>query len=208
MPQEAMSNIVVFYDTEFTTWEGAMERDWNGPNEYRELVQIGAVRFDLDTLEELGEFLVLVQPKKNPVLSDFFVTLTGITNEEVAAEGMDFPAAYGKFQTFLGGAPNACFGWDARVMRENLGFNGMPDSESDFDSFNICPWFKEAGAPFGIKGKINSGKLAATLGAPMQSIQEHNALHDARSIAAAYRFLIQKGAKGPFGQAKAARCAS
>ena len=137
---------------------------------------------------------------KNPVLSDFFVQLTGITNEEVAKDGLGFPDAYAQFRRFIKGTPAACYGWDARVMRENLGFNNMPSTEDEFDSFNICPWFKEAGAPHGIKGKINSGKLAATLGAPMKSIQEHNALHDARSIAAAYRFLLQKGAVSPFAQ--------
>jgi hypothetical protein len=45
---------------------------------------------------------------------------------------------------------------------------------------------------------VNSGKLASVLGAPMDGIQEHNALHDARSIAAAYRFLVQHGAEAPF----------
>jgi inhibitor of KinA sporulation pathway (predicted exonuclease) len=200
-----MKNIIIFYDTEFTTWDGAMERDWSGPGEYRELMQIGAVKFDLDSLEELEEFLVLIRPVKNPVLSDFFVQLTGITNDDVARNGLSFIEAYKQFLRFMGVAPNACFGWDARVMRENLGFNGLPATEQDFDSFNICPWFKEAGAPFGIKGRINSGKLAAALGAPMKSIQEHNALHDARSIAASYRFLIQKGAKSPFGRLSAAQ---
>jgi inhibitor of KinA sporulation pathway (predicted exonuclease) len=197
-----MSNIIVFYDTEFTTWEGAMERDWTGPGEYRELVQIGAVRFNLAALEELEEFIVLVKPKKNPVLSDFFVKLTGITNDDVAKNGLAFPDAYAQFQTFLNSTPSACYGWDAKVMRENLTFNNMPASEQDFDSANIGPWFFDVGAPFGIKGKINSGKLAAALGAPMKSIQEHNALHDSRSIAAAYRFLIQKGAKSMFAAGK------
>lgn len=193
-----MSGTVVFYDTEFTTWEGAMENDWSEPGQCRELVQIGAIRFDLDGLKELEEFLVLIKPVKNPVLSDFFIRLTGITNEDVQRDGLSFPDAYKKFQEFIGNAPTACFGWDARVMRENLGFNAMPDTEAQFDSFNICPWFREAGEPYGIKGKINSGKLAAVLGAKMDAIQEHNALHDARSIAAAYRFLVNKGAKPPF----------
>ena len=197
-----MANTIVFYDTEFTTWDGAMERDWTGPGEYRELVQIGAVRFNLDTLEELDEFLVLVKPKKNPVLSDFFVQLTGITNDDVAKNGLSFPEAYARFQKFLNGMPNACYGWDGKVMRENLAFNNMPATEDDFDSANMGPWFKDVGAPYGIKGKINSGKLASVLGAPMKAIQEHNALHDSRSIAAAYRFLIQKGAKSPFAAQK------
>lgn len=197
-----MSDTIVIYDTEFTTWEGALERDWNGPGEYRELVQIGAVRFNLKTLEELDEFLILIKPVKNPVLSDFFVKLTGITNEDVARDGIAFPEAYHQFRQFLKGERSVCYGWDGSVMRENLGFNNMPCTERDFDSFSIRPWFQQEGIPYGIKGCVNSGKLASVLGAPMKSIQEHNALHDARSIAAAYRFLIQKGVKGPFAEKK------
>lgn len=188
-----MSNTVIFYDTEFTTWEGAMERDWGNPGEYREIVQIGAIRFDLDTMTEEEEFLILVKPQKNPVLSDFFVKLTGITNESVKKGGVLFPEAHEKFRAFAGPAQTACYGWDAKVMRENLGFNNLPNTEAQFDSLNIGPWFKEVGKPYGIQHNTNSGKLAATLGAPINSIQEHNALHDARSIAAAYRFLMQKG---------------
>lgn len=193
-----MSNTVVFYDTEFTTWEGAMENDWSLPGQYRELVQIGAVRFNPETLEETEEFLILVKPVKNPVLSDYFIDLTGITNEDVAKDGLDFPDAFAKFTAFVGDAPTACFGHDDGVVRENLGFHDLPNDEHLFKSFNICPWFQQEGKPHGIKGKINSGKLASALGAEMDAIQEHNALHDARSIAAAYRFLIEKGAQSPF----------
>ena len=82
-----MTNTIVFYDTEFTTWEGAMENDWSAPGQYREMVQIGAVRFDLDTLTEVDEFQLLVKPVKNPVLSDFFCELTGISNEDVVKTG-------------------------------------------------------------------------------------------------------------------------
>ncbi len=193
-----MSKTVVFYDTEFTTWEGAMENDWAGPGQYREMVQIGAVRFDIDTLQEIDEFEILIKPVRNPVLSDFFCELTGITHDEVALNGVHFPDAFHAFIAFVQSDPTACYGWDARVMRENLGFNGMNHGEEDFDSLNIGLWFHDKGAPYGITPKINSGKLAATLGAEMTGIQEHNALHDARSIAASYRFLIQKGADNPF----------
>ena len=34
----------IIFDTEFTAWEGSMERNWSGENEYRELVQISAFR--------------------------------------------------------------------------------------------------------------------------------------------------------------------
>lgn len=189
-----MSNIIVFYDTEFTTWEGALQSDWGGPGQYRELVQIGALRFNLDTLEEMEEFLILVKPVKNPQLSAFFTELTGITQDEVDRDGLDFADAYRSFRLFCGRAATACYGWDAKVMRENLGFNNMPATAEEFDSLNIGPWFKEYGKPYGVADNTNSGKLAATVGAKIKSIQEHNALHDARSIAAAYRFLMQNGA--------------
>lgn len=193
-----MGRTVVFYDTEFTTWEGAMQANWSLPGQYRELVQIGAIRFDIDRFQEIDEFQVLIKPVKNPVVSNFFTSLTGITNGHIEAEGVPFPDAYHAFSAFVQGDVTACYGGDAAVMRENLGWAGMPDGDEDFDSLNIAPWFMDKGASFGIRPGINSGKLAATVGAPMDSIQEHNAVHDARSIAAAYRFLVQHGAAAPF----------
>lgn len=193
-----MSRTVVFYDTEFTTWEGAMQANWSLPGQYRELVQIGAIRFDIDSLREIDEFQILIKPVKNPLVSDFFTSLTGISNDQIAQEGVPFPDAYHAFSAFVQGDATACYGGDASVVRENLGWSGMPDGEEDFDSLNIHPWFMETGSAYGIKPGINSGKLAAVLGAPMENIQEHNAVHDARSIAAAYRFLIQQGVTPPF----------
>ncbi len=35
---------VVVYDLEYTAWEGSLERNWSGPNEDPEIVQIGAVK--------------------------------------------------------------------------------------------------------------------------------------------------------------------
>lgn len=32
-----MSNEVVVFDTEFTAWQGSVERAWQGPGEFREL---------------------------------------------------------------------------------------------------------------------------------------------------------------------------
>lgn len=193
-----MSNSIVFYDTEFTAWEGSMANNWSAPGQHREIVQIGALRFDLDRLEEMEEFLILVKPQKNPVLSDYFIELTGITNEAVAAEGLDFPEAYARFNDFIAGAPHACYGSDDFVVLENCAFNAMPDAPEVFSSFDIGPWFQTEGARFGVHARSNSGSLARTVGAEIKAIQEHNALHDARSIAAAYRFMVQNGVKSPF----------
>ncbi len=189
---------IVFYDTEFTTWPGALESNWGAPGQYREIVQIGAIRFNLNTLEEEDEFDILVRPVKNSALSDFFTELTGITQKEVDEKGVSYPDAYRLFTAFIGADKTCCYGWDAKVMRENLALHAMPDAPENFDSSNIGPWFKSEGKPFGVEEKTNSGHLAAALGVQIESIQEHNALHDVRSIAAAYRFLKQKGVKDFF----------
>ena len=192
-----MSRIITFYDTEWTTWEGARENNWGESWQHRELVQIGAIRFNLDTLKEIEEFLVLVKPTKNPKLSNRFVELTGIKQTDVNQNGLSFSEAYRAFTAFISTSKSSCFGPDATVLRENLTLNNLPAGAEDFDSFNIRPWFLAEGSAYGITDDTNSGKLAQIVGAKMERVQEHNAMHDARSIAAAYRFLIGQGASQP-----------
>lgn len=188
---------IVFYDTEFTTWPGALESNWGEPWQHRELVQIGAIRFDLETLEEIDELDILIKPKLNPALSPYFVNLTGITQDAVDNKGLSFPEAYRLFTAYIGDLEASSYGPDDIVVRENLALHAMPAAETDFSGFDIGPWFKKEGGSYGVGPKTNSGKLAATLGAPMKALQEHNALHDVRSICAAYRFLRNKGVKSP-----------
>src|ERR1700742_5334254 len=95
-PQKPCSFAVV-YDLEFTAWDGSMANRWSRPGEYTELVQIGAVRVNAKTFEVEAEMDVLVRPRLNPVLSDYLVKLTGITNDDIAAHGVDFTKAYDDF---------------------------------------------------------------------------------------------------------------
>lgn len=190
---------IVFYDTEFTTWEGALERRWSGPNEFREVVQIGAMRIDASTLEPVASFDVLVKPVKNPVVSDYFTALTGITQAAINDNGLDFIDALAQFCDFISASPAAAYGNDAGIIRENMGWHGLSAREADFDTLNIGPWFMQHGAAYGVKPGVNSGALARTVGAPITHVvAEHNALEDVRSILAAYKYLLGKGAPSFF----------
>src|SRR5580692_3651474 len=95
----AMPQITIF-DLEYTAWECSMARSWLAPGEFREVVQIGAVRLDADSFSVKAEFEVLVRPRFNPVLSPYFENLTGISNEQLAARGTDFRTAYDRFLAF------------------------------------------------------------------------------------------------------------
>src|SRR3989338_500560 len=107
---------VIIYDTEYTTGEGARERDWGGPNEHKEIVQIGAVLIETQNFTELDSFSVFVRPVKNPRLSDFFIGLTGITQEQIDTQGMSFPDAIEKFLTWSQALHLYAYGTDAITL--------------------------------------------------------------------------------------------
>ena len=113
------SNAVVF-DMEYTAWEGSLERGWNGLNEHREIVQIGAVKLDQE-LNEIDAISILVRPAINPKLSVYFIHLTGLTQHRLDREGLALGDALERFHTFAGqqDAPLYCNGSDHEVVEEN-----------------------------------------------------------------------------------------
>jgi inhibitor of KinA sporulation pathway (predicted exonuclease) len=189
-----MSKEVVVFDTEFTAWRGSMERGWQGPGEFREIVQIGAVRIDTKTLAETAAFQVLIRPKLNPVLSDYFVDLTRITNDRLAAEGVAFAAGTSAFATFVGSRRMFCYGRDDRIIAQNAKRLHEPELWTNTTATNLRQWLVEVG--IGLAG-VSSGTLAKHVGAMSQGIA-HDALVDARSLAEAVRYLVKKGAPNPY----------
>ncbi len=49
-------NEVIIYDLEYTTWHGAIERNWSKENEIREITWIAAILVDVNTLQEIDSF--------------------------------------------------------------------------------------------------------------------------------------------------------
>lgn len=185
---------VVVFDTEFTAWPGSMERGWTGPGEHKEIVQNGAVILDARSLEERRAFALLVRPVLNPVLSDYLVALTRITNERLAREGVDFPAAITRFVAFVGERSMHCFGRDDRIIAANAALIGQPRLWPDIAATNLKDWLLAVGIPL---AGVYSGVLAEHVGAASQGVA-HDALVDARSLAEAVRYLVAKGAPNPF----------
>src|ERR1700761_1208094 len=122
-----MTHATIF-DLEFTAWPGTMQSRWLRPGEYRELVQIGAVKIDAESFAVLDELNVLSRPRINPVLSDYLTALTGITNEKLAAEGLDFGEAYQRFVDFAQGGVICAFGRDDLVFAENIRLYGIKNA--------------------------------------------------------------------------------
>ena len=182
-----MASITVF-DLEFTAWECSMARHWLTPGEFKEVVQIGAVKLDASHFSVLAEFDVLVRPRINPVLSPYLEKLTGITTGALARQGEDFAVAYGRFLDFAGDGPIAAFGNDASVLRDNLRLYGIAQARPLPAYHDLRSWFAAQGVdPRG----MHSCDLGPALGVPFLG-QTHNALNDARSLAGAMAVVASR----------------
>jgi inhibitor of KinA sporulation pathway (predicted exonuclease) len=185
-----MPHAVVF-DLEFTAWEGSMARRWLGPGEFKELVQIGAVKVDAESFAVLDELEIVVRPRINPVLSDYLIALTGVTNETLAARGVDFVEAYGRFVAFADGGKTCAFGRDELVFEENIRLYGIADPPPAPAYVNAVPLLLENGIdPRG----FHACDVARLCGAPFTG-REHDALDDARSVMLGIKALVARGAR-------------
>jgi inhibitor of KinA sporulation pathway (predicted exonuclease) len=188
MPPEA-----IIFDTEFTAWQGSMERRWSGPGEHREIVQVGAVLIDAETLQEKDSFSILIKPVHNPVLSDYLVNLTRITNERLQREGVNFHSGISKFTAFIAGRPMFCYGRDDKIIAANARLLEERTVWPRVPAFDLKDWLIEIGIPL---AGVHSGALAQHVGSVAQGVG-HDALVDSRSLAEAVRYLVARGAPNP-----------
>ena len=184
--------VAVVYDLEFTAWEGSMANHWLRPGEFKEIVQIGAVKVD-EGFNSGETFDAMVRPRLNPVLSPYLERLTGINNQEVRARGVDFMQAYREFVTFCGGLPIVAFGRDDLVFLDNLRLYGVTDAPPVPSYVNVTIWMAEQG--FDMRG-LHACDVSAAAGVPFEG-RKHNALDDALSVASGIRALMARGAPSP-----------
>ena len=182
----------VIFDTEYTSWKGCQEHGWTGTQK-REIVQIAALKVS-DDFEVEGTFNQLCQPAINPVLSDYFVELTKITNAQIKQYGLPFAEAYEKFAVFA--ANDVCFshGWggdyknesDGAIIAENLQLYGLKNKHH-LVFRNVAAVFKELYAKHNIAVRSqSSGEIVHILNIENRlerlGINPHNALYDVYSI--------------------------
>jgi inhibitor of KinA sporulation pathway (predicted exonuclease) len=185
---------VILYDLEYTAWDGSMAAGWLRPGEFREVVQIGAVKLDAETLVPIAEFEMLVRPRINREVSAYFADLTGITNTMLTARGVDFAEAYDGFVAFADDGPIVSYGRDDHVLVHNLALYGIQSARPLPEHRNIAPWLNANGVA--TKG-LHACDIAQACGAEFCG-RAHNALDDARSLAAGARALIARGAPNMF----------
>lgn len=184
--------IIAVMDLEWTAWEGSKQRRWSGPGEEMEIVQIGAVKLLNDgALPETEALDILVKPRVNPDLSDYFVDLTGITQAELDAGGVGFAEALDALREFLGTDTRAVYsyGADYTIIQRNCGLTGVAFPFEDALFVNVRDLFTALGPEF---ASIDSSGLPAVMGFPPPGAS-HRAVDDCRCIAEAMRILRKRG---------------
>ena len=170
-----------------------MAGKWMAPGQFKELVQIGAVKVGLD-FSPIETLNVLVRPRVNPVLTPYFEKLTAIGNADIAERGVDFVDAYCSFVSFAGPLPIIAFGRDDLVIEDNIRLYGLKHSLPPLPRFiDLRGWLVENGIDYRGMHACDVGPRA---GVPFEG-HTHDGLCDALSVAAGIRALVARGAKNP-----------
>jgi len=167
----------VVADLEYTAWEGSLANRWSAPGELREVVQIGAVRVSrINGFREANAMSVLVRPTLNPILSDYFTGLTGITNADLDRESVSLTTALDLLAAFVQGLPILIHGGDNRVIDAECAEKSLDNPLADGDWRDIRPVVES------VTGQtLMSADLPAHFGLPVLG-GAHNALADSRAL--------------------------
>lgn len=182
--------MVVIADLECTAWDGAAARGWSGPEEHREVVQLGAALVETELFTELVSVKFGVRPKINPVLSQYFINLTHITQEEIDAIGLDFPTFLRMFSGWCADFEIYCFDkvgssqlFDRDVLMENCQLLGLKFPFKMKRFHNVNEIFREHGVEI-----RQSGAAPEAFGIDLPA-RPHDALNDVKGLIVGLRAL-------------------
>lgn len=186
--------MIVVYDLEYTSWEGSLPRNWNGKNEYREVVQISCLRADnLESFRDIRIMNRFVKPVRNPKLSQYFCDLTGISQDKVEKEGVTYQNGFIDLKNVAINQIYCCWGNDLDVLAENHMLNGISQNAfEEFKSFDI----REVFSSFGVSvDEYTSGTIYRAFDYENSELlpgKVHNAVSDVWSIYIGLRRLADK----------------
>lgn len=194
----------IIFDCEFLCLEGSQRRFWCAAYDPDPVIaQIGAVRLGLESdFPILETFKAYVRPfdrfgNRYPIDS-FFTKLTGITEENIEAEGVVLQDALSSIDSFSGGARFWSWGKDElNMVAISCYVAGIqtPIPAHRFD--NAVKLLLAAGMPVEDLARTPSNKLADYYNVQHPLLQGHDALDDALSVSYTLQHLMMAGKLRP-----------
>lgn len=182
---------IIVVDVEATCWPDEQPELRNRQREISEIIEIGAVRLRGPELRVDGEYQAFIQPKQHPVLSDFCVELTSITQADVDAAPV-FSEAWAAFRAWfepdLDGLVMASWSvYDHVLFARQLQEQGLGDPP--WENVDLKAEFAQlVFLRDGQRLRPSLSKALTRAGVP-QSGRAHRAIVDARNTAALLKNL-------------------
>jgi inhibitor of KinA sporulation pathway (predicted exonuclease) len=150
------------------------------PRHEMEIIEIGAVIADGQTLEPRDEFQTFVRPVRHPQLTPFCTQLTSITRQ-MLADAPGFVEALARLRHFMGSRALRFCSWgayDRNQLRQDAAYHGV---ELPFgrDHLNLKTAF---GQQSGTTKKFGMGGALRRVGLELRGTH-HRGIDDARNIA-------------------------
>lgn len=188
MPALDLPNEFIVFDMEWTAWEGSQDRGWDGPDEYREIYDIGAVLVTGDDFTMQETYHQLVKLEIVPTLPAFSTKLTGITQTQIDADGIPFSEMVPAFKRFAGDRPIYCWGIDGERLAENCELKKVPNPFPATQFRNMRDVFSAQGVP---ADEYMSSTIVQYFG-EVNTHTAHQGLDDAQNIVEALRLLQER----------------
>jgi len=185
MAKLALPDSFVVFDMEWTAWEGSQERNWSGPNEYREIYDIGAVKVEGKEFNMVDTFRQLVTLELVPELPQYSVKLTGISQQEIDESGVSFSDMVRDFAAFSEKLDIYAWGTDGDFLAENCQLKNVANPFSPERFHNMREVFKDHDIP---ADDYMSSTIVEHFG-QQNKHTAHQGLDDAQNIVEAVRLL-------------------
>lgn len=193
-------NTAIVFDCEFLCREGSQRRFWCAADDPDPVIaQIGAVKLGLEgDFPLIDTFNAYVRPidrfGRRYAVDPFFTKLTGITEDQIDAEGVPLQDALFNFDAFSDGA--RCWSWgkdELNMMAISCYVAGIepPVPAHRFD--NAVKLLLAGGMPAEDLAKTRSNQLADYYGVEHPALRAHDGLGDALSVAYTLQYLLRSG---------------
>lgn len=187
-------NNFILFDIEYTAWEGSQERNWSYKYEYKEIICISALKINNNNnkLSIVDKFNYYVKPKINPILSDYIIKLTGITQHTINTIAYNFIDVLEKFYIFCKDYNIYSYGNDYTELKINLELNNIPVLSKYYKweckFYDIKPIFQN----YNINtNNYTSGTIYKSVNLiPTENIKVHDSMWDTYSLFITLNFLL------------------
>ncbi|MBD2595395.1 exonuclease domain-containing protein [Nostoc spongiaeforme FACHB-130] len=160
-----------------------------------EIIEIGAVMVEAQTLKIIDEFQTFIKPVRYPTLTEFCKSLTSITQTQVE-QAPEYPEAIAMLQKWLSNYPNAVFGswgdYDRNQFKQDSKFHNLPFPIA-YPHVNLKQQFSDSQ---GLSKRYGMVEALQLVNIELNGTH-HRGIDDARNIAKLLPWILNRQKNSP-----------